>query len=166
MKVLVAYGSKREGTAGLADMVGVDLRAHGFDVDVADAGTVRSLDAYDVVVVGGALYATRWHADARKFVKRFTRELRRREVFFFSSGPLDDTASTEDIPPTRQVGRLMKRVGAHEHQTFGGRLSPDAAGFPAAAMAKDHAGDWRDAGAVNRWTAHVANVLHDTPVPS
>ena len=156
MKVLVTYGSKRAGTAGLAEMLGVDLRAHGFAVDVVDAAAMPLVDDYDAVVVGGALYAGRWHADARKFVKRNARELRRRPVFLFSSGPLDDSATTEDLEPTRQVRKLMARVGAEDHKTFGGRLEADAEGFAAHAMAKEHAGDWRDATEVNHWAAYVA----------
>jgi menaquinone-dependent protoporphyrinogen oxidase len=166
MKVLVAYGSKRAGTAGLAEMLAVDLRARGFVVDVENATDVGSLDGYDAVVVGGALYAGRWHADARRFVKRNTRELRRRPVFLFSSGPLDDSASEDDLPPTRQVSKLMQRVGAEDHKTFGGRLESDAAGFAAHAMAKEHAGDWRDASEVNHWAAQVAATLHGLKVES
>ena len=38
----------------------------------------------------------------------------------------------------------MERVGALGHATFGGRLPADARDFPASAMAKKHAGDWRN----------------------
>lgn len=166
MKVLVAYGSKRDGTAGLAAMLAVDLRARGFSVDVEDAAADPSVDGYDAVVVGGALYAGRWHADARRFVKRNARELRRRPVFLFSSGPLDESAATGDVPPTRQVRKLMQRVGAEDHKTFGGRLDADASGFAAHAMAKDHAGDWRDAADVNHWAARIAARLNGSSVLS
>jgi len=39
--------------------------------------------------------------------------------------------------------------------TFGGYLSPDARGFPASAMARSRAGDWRDPGHVREWVASV-----------
>ena len=42
------------------------------------------------MIVGGALYAFRWHKDARRFVKRHADELAGRPTYFFSSGPLDD----------------------------------------------------------------------------
>jgi menaquinone-dependent protoporphyrinogen oxidase len=164
MNVLMVYGSKRQGTAGIADVLATELRRRGVDVELADAEAVRTLEGYDAVVVGGALYAMRWHRDARRFVKRYTRELRARPVFFFSSGPLDDSASEKEIPPTRQVRRLMQRVGAREHRTFGGRLLPDAEGFPATAMAKDHAGDWRDRDAIRQWADHIAEALSKPPV--
>ncbi|MGZ4459363.1 MAG: flavodoxin domain-containing protein, partial [Nocardioidaceae bacterium] len=135
MSVLVTYGSKRGGAMGLAEMVATDLREEGLQVDVVPPNKVKRLDKHEAVVVGGALYASRWHRAAKRFVKRHTGELRERPVFFFSSGPLDDSATREVIPPVEGVQALMERVGARGHITFGGRLSPDAKGFPASAMA-------------------------------
>jgi menaquinone-dependent protoporphyrinogen oxidase len=80
-------------------------------------------------------------------------------VYLFSSGPLDDSASSGDIPPVKGVKALMERVGAQGHVTFGGRLAPDARGFPANAMAKKLAGDWRDPAQVRDWTLIVASQL-------
>ena len=85
MQVLVAYGSKRDGTAGLAAMVGKALEAAGVSADVRPASKIGSLDSYDAVIVGGALYMARWHRDARRFVKRRAAELSGRPVWLFSS---------------------------------------------------------------------------------
>jgi menaquinone-dependent protoporphyrinogen oxidase len=156
MSILVTYGSKRGGTEGLARMVAEALGAEGFRVDVLPARQVGGLEGYEAVVVGGALYVSRWHRDARRFVKRHTKALRRVPTFFFSSGPLDDSAVKGDIPPVRGVQSLMDRVGAVSHATFGGRLSPDAEGFPARAMAKTESGDWRDHDQVDAWARKVA----------
>ena len=123
MQVLVAYGSKRGGTAGLAAMVGRALEAAGVSADVRTAGKVGSLDRYDAVIVGGALYATRWHPEARRFVKHRAAELSRRPVWLFSSGPLDDSAVQHDIPPVPQVCKAMRLCHARDHATFGGRLA-------------------------------------------
>jgi menaquinone-dependent protoporphyrinogen oxidase len=136
MRVLVTFGSARGGTEGLAEMVAAGLREDGLAVDVLPASEVRNLAGYDAVIVGGALYAFRWHRDARRFAKRHAAELRQRPTYFFSSGPLDDSAARGDIPPVKGARALMERTGARGHVTFGGRLSPDATGFPASAMAK------------------------------
>jgi menaquinone-dependent protoporphyrinogen oxidase len=159
VRVLVTVGSTRGGTEGLGEMVAEDLRAEGFEADMTPPKRVKRLDGYDAVIVGGALYAFRWHKDARRFVKRHVTELSTRPVYFFSSGPLDDSATTKDIPPVKVVSALMQRVGARGHITFGGRLEPDAKGFPASAMAKNHAGDWRDPKQVMDWTRTVAAEL-------
>lgn len=160
MRALVLYGSKRGGTAGLAEMVGRALAAEGIEPDVRPAARrAADVSSYDVIIVGGALYANRWHPAARRFVKRHARELRERPVWLFSSGPLDDSAGTGDIAVVSPVAELMERIGARGHQTFGGRLAADASGFPASAMAKTRAGDWRDEGHVRRWVRDIAAEL-------
>jgi menaquinone-dependent protoporphyrinogen oxidase len=163
MSILVTFGSKRGGTEGLAASVADGLREEGFTVDVMPARAARVVDSYEAVIVGGALYAFRWHRDARRFVKRHTPQLRDRPTWFFSSGPLDATASQKDIPPVKGVQALMDRVQARGHATFGGRLTPDASGFPARAMAKKNSGDWRDADQVRAWAGQVAAQLRADP---
>jgi len=156
MSMLVTYGSKRGGTKGLAEMIGEGLRDEGFVADVVPVGKVGAVDHYDAVIVGGALYAFRWHRGARRFVRRHPAQLRQRPTYLFSSGPLDDSAGKGDIPPVKGVQALVEQVRARGHVTFGGRLAPDARGFPASAMAKKHAGDWRDAGQVRSWVRSIA----------
>jgi len=155
MRVLIAYGSKRGGTAGLAGMIGEELTAAGLEAVVRPARQVADLEGVDAVVVAGSLYATRWHRDARRFVRRHAAGLRARPVWLVASGPLDDSALEGTIPPVGQLSRAAAAVGARGQVTFGGRLAPDARGFPARAMAKKRAGDWRDRGHIRRWTDGV-----------
>jgi menaquinone-dependent protoporphyrinogen oxidase len=160
MQVLVTFGSKRGGTAGLAAMISEALANAGCTTVVTPARDVRDLTGFDAVIVAGALYANRWHRHARRFVRRRTAQLRELPVWLVSSGPLDDSAEQKDIPPTSQVAKLAERVHARGHVTFGGYLSQDAKGFPASAMAKTKAGDWRDAAHVRRWVDTVVADLH------
>ncbi len=159
MRVLVTFGSKRGGTGGLATMIGDALTEAGCEVVVRPAKQPGDLGGFDAVIVAGALYANRWHRDARRFVRRNTLALRGLPVWMVSSGPLDDSAEERDIPPTAQVAKLLHRVDARGHVTFGGRLEPDAKGFPASAMAKKRAGDWRSPAHVRRWVAAVVSEL-------
>lgn len=164
MRVLIVHGSKLGGTQGIAEMIAERLEDAGLEVEVRPAGAVRTIDeANDAVIVGGALYTMRWHKAARRFVRRHTAALRERPVWFFSSGPLDDSAGERDIPPVRQVRKLLDRVQARGHRTFGGRLEPDAKSFPARAMAKEQAGDWRDPEAIAAWADEIANELETVP---
>jgi len=159
MKVLVTWGSKRGGTEGIARVLGEALRQAGHRVDLLPARDAARASGFEAAVVGGALYANRWHPDARRFVARREILLRSVPVWFYSSGPLDDSASRAVIPPTRQVEILMERVGAQGHLTFGGRLAPDARGFPASAMAKKRAGDWRAPDRIQAWANEIARAL-------
>jgi hypothetical protein len=63
------------------------------------------------------------------------------------------------------VAALMARVGARGHATFGGRLAADATGFPAAAMAKTHSGDWRGWDQITAWAREIGQDLAATPRP-
>jgi menaquinone-dependent protoporphyrinogen oxidase len=160
MRVLVTFGSKRGGTAGLAAMIGAALTEAGCDSIVRPAKDVGDVGGIDAVIVAGALYANRWHRDARRFVRRNASALHELPVWLVSSGPLDGSAEERDIPPTRQVAKLVRRVGARGHVTFGGRLESGAKGFPASAMAKKMAGDWRSPTHVRRWVTTVVGELH------
>ena len=159
MRILVAYGSKMGGTAGIAEMVAEGLRGKGRDVALRPAVPTRDLDTFDAVIVGGALYSLRWHKASKRFVKQHAATLRSKSVYLFSSGPLDDSAAEAEIPPTRGVAKLMALVGARGHATFGGRMPADAKGFPAAAMARDNAGDWRDPQQVAAWVEKIHHEL-------
>ncbi len=159
MRVLVTWGSKLGGTKGIARMVAEELEYRGVEVAFVPAAELGSVKGFDAVIVGGALYASRWHKAALKFVSRNAAALRRIPVWLFSSGPLDNSADVRSIPPVKDVAVLMERVGALGHATFGGKLPADAKGFPASAMAKEHAGDWRNPDRVHAWAAEIAAAL-------
>src|SRR5438477_3803419 len=86
-RVLVAYGTKFGSTAEIAEAIGTTLRVAGLEVDVKRAGQVGSLEPYRAVVLGSAVYVTRWRRDAMRLLRR-ERELKQREVWLFSSGPV------------------------------------------------------------------------------
>jgi menaquinone-dependent protoporphyrinogen oxidase len=159
MRVLIAYGSKRGGTAGLAGMIGDQFTALGMQASVLPAREVQTLDGIDAVVIAGALYANRWHRDARRLARRQGEALRARPVWLVASGPLDDSAGAGAIAPVKHVRSVMAKIGARGQVTFGGRLQADAKGFPASAMARTRAGDWRDATHVHGWVSEVAGEL-------
>jgi len=159
MRVLVTWGSKLGGTAGIGEMIAQTLEEAGHDVIAVPARDAPSPVGFDAVVVGGALYANRWRAAARHWVEHHARELRDIPTWMFSSGPLDTSADDGDLDPPRDVRSLMMRIGAVDHHTFGGRLEKDASGFPAHAMAAEHAGDWRNPERIRAWATEIAREL-------
>ncbi|MCZ4516014.1 flavodoxin [Streptomyces sp. ActVer] len=164
-KVLVAYGTTNGSTARIAEAVADVLRKEGLTVEALPARSVDSVEAYDAVVVGGGLYAGRWHRDARRFVRRHRRALTGRPLWFFSSGPLDATASERDIPPVPGVRRAMVRLDAREHITFGGCLQEGAKGRMARMIVSSgKGGDFRDFERIEAWAAGIGAQLV-TPSP-
>ncbi|MGX1267552.1 flavodoxin domain-containing protein [Streptomyces phaeoluteigriseus] len=163
--VLVAYATKNGSTAEIAEAVAAVLRKDGLTAEALPARSVTDVGPYDAVVVGGGLYAGRWHKDARRFVRRQRRALTERPVWFFSSGPLDASASERDIPPVPGARRAMDKLRVTEHVTFGGRLEEGAEGRIARMIVQSgKGGDFRDFAAIESWAAGVAKALGDQRV--
>ena len=156
MRVLVTYGSKRGGTKGLAEAVADGIRDAGHAVDLRPAAEIDGLAGWDAVVVGGALYAWRWQRDARKFVRHHATQLRELPVWFFSSGPLDQSAGQREIPPVGSVARSMNKVEARAHRTFGGRMTDES-------QRQLPQGDWRDFEVAADWGRQIGDALADFP---
>jgi len=158
--VLVAYGTTNGSTAQIAEAVTEVLRKEGLTAETLSAASVTDITPYDAVVVGGGLYAGRWQRDARRFVRRNRRELAKRPLWLFSSGPLDASASERDIPPVAGVRRAMIRLGAREHVTFGGCLEEGAKGRIARMIVRNgKGGDFRNFTQIEEWAARIADEL-------
>jgi menaquinone-dependent protoporphyrinogen oxidase len=159
--VLIAYGSNRGGTAGLSTLIASALGWNDLDVEVAAAETVEDLEGYDAVIVGGALYNNRWHPAAFDFVARFRGTLRTLPVWFFSSGPLDDSARSGDLAPIPQVRDLARMIDIRSHMTFGGVLERKRRGPLGGLLAYGPVGDFRDLHQVEAWVERVIRQLDE-----
>lgn len=162
-KVLVAYASDHGGTAGIANAVGDAIREAGLQTDVKPVADVSSLDGYDAVILGSAVYMLRWRHAAKRFGRKFAAALRDRQVWLFSSGPLDNSAEERELTPPRAAAKISARVHARGHTWFGGVLDPDAGGM-AGTMARNlvtegKALDYRDFDHVNVWSRAIAAEL-------
>lgn len=129
MRVLVAYASKRGSTVEIAEAIADTLRESDLSVDCTDAGDVGSLDPYDAVVLGSAVYMKRWRGDAKHFLRKHGKELARRPFWVFSSGPVgapgDDQTPTDWTEPPKIVHEV-ERLGARDHVVFGGRMPTES----------------------------------------
>src|SRR5688500_12543529 len=124
MTVLVAHASKHGSTAEIAEAIAQTLRESGLDVDCREAGDVESLESYDAVVLGSAVYIRRWRGGAKHFLRRHASALAERPFWVFSSGPVGEPSGDEKMARWLEPPRIIKRVeelGAREHVVFGGR---------------------------------------------
>jgi menaquinone-dependent protoporphyrinogen oxidase len=160
LSVLVTYGTKNGGTAGIADTIGQALRSLGLDVDVRDATQPQDTTGYAAVVLGGALYMHRWHKDAARFARRHRKELADKPVWLFSSGPLDNSAAERDIAPVGAARWARTALRARQHRTFGGVLDEGAKGRIAHRMVANGAGgDFRDQDQITAWATEIGTEL-------
>ncbi len=166
-KVLVAYASKHGSTAGLAEAVAKALEARGLDVDLMEAGRVRSVEPYRGVVIGSAVYMARWRPEAKRLLRRHGRALAERDLWLFSSGPVGEQPADLDDPKAERwlrppkVKALGEALGAHDHVVFGGSVAEDG-GFMRRKMAQGtppELRDLRDWDEVRAWAGRVADVL-------
>ncbi|MEU5321088.1 flavodoxin domain-containing protein [Streptomyces sp. NPDC021056] len=159
-KVLVAYGTTNGSTARIAEAVAAVLRKEGFTAEALPAGAVARVTPYDAVVLGGGLYAGRWHKHARRFARRHGGELAGLPLWLFSSGPLDASASERDIPPVPGVQKAITRLDARGHVTFGGCLEEGAKGWVARMILRNgKGGDFRDFDRIEQWARQIADEL-------
>jgi menaquinone-dependent protoporphyrinogen oxidase len=164
MRVLVAYATKRGSTREVAQAVMSVLLDRGLEVDFRPAAEVEDVADYDAVVLGGALYIGRWHADARRFIHRHRDELGERPFAVFGLGPR--TLEPKEVEESRsQLTRaLAKTPGLRPESVavFGGVVDPAQFHFPLTHLPASDARDWD---AIEAWAADVATRLIASPHP-
>jgi menaquinone-dependent protoporphyrinogen oxidase len=165
-RIMVAYGTKKGSTGEVAGSIAGRLGERGLDVHLVPAAEADALDEYDGVVLGGALYMGRWHADARRFLKRHREMLTTLPLAVFAMGPL--TMEEKDVEGSRkQLDHALAKVPEVEPVAvaiFGGVVDPEKLHFPFSHMP---ASDVRDWDAIRAWADEVAEKLAaGVPVPA
>jgi menaquinone-dependent protoporphyrinogen oxidase len=160
MRVLVAVASKHGATTEIGTALAETLRASGFETVVRPPEQVLSLDGFDAVILGSAVYMGRWLESARTCAANLEPELRARPTWLFSSGPIGDPPKPTDDPA--DVAALMKATGAREHRTFAGELNKDGLGFGERAVVtalRAPEGDFRPWPEISAWAAEIVAAL-------
>jgi menaquinone-dependent protoporphyrinogen oxidase len=160
MRVLVAVASKHGSTMQIGAAIGAGLIDHGFKAEVETVESVITVEPYDAVILGSAVYMGRWMESARSFIARFEEDLRVRPVWLFSSGPIGDPPKPAGGP--REVVDLAARIEAREHRVFAGQLDKHELGISeraVAAVAHSPEGDFRPWDAVEAWTNQIVGEL-------
>jgi menaquinone-dependent protoporphyrinogen oxidase len=164
--VLVVFAGKSGGTREIAEVIAAELRAQELRVDVRDAADVAGVTEYAAVVVGSALYYSRWRPEAVRLLERHVADLRERPVWLFHSGPCGPGAALVRVSLPAKVALLAAQIDAERTATFGGRLDPARAhGLVARLMASgQRAGDFRDWDRIRAWARDVGRRVR-TRVP-
>lgn len=159
--VLVAYSSKHGATAEIAEAIAGELRTNGIDADCHEAADVDDVSRYDAVVLGSAVYMKRWLRPARRLLSHAARELGKRPLWLFSSGPCGVDPDPSWSQP-KKVVHAAKKLGAHEHVVFGGRLPLEPDGFIERGMVEKtppEQRDMRDWDEIRAWSRSIAAQL-------
>ena len=165
MRILVVVASRHGATWEIGEVVADALASYGHLVDQRAPEDVDSLDGYDGVVLGSAVYLAHWMASAREFAERFAEQLQRVPVWMFSSGLATQPAASANSP--HELMAMRDQIGARGHRSFRGRLDRAILTFAeraAIAGARAREGDHRDMAAVRAWALGVADDFSAHPV--
>jgi menaquinone-dependent protoporphyrinogen oxidase len=160
MKVLVTAASKYGATGEIAAAIGDELARHGLDTTVAPPEQIATMDGYDAVVLGSAVYGGHWLKPARELVDRHARDLAAREVWLFSSGPIGDPPKPTEDPV--DVTAIREATRAREHRVFAGKLVRKQLSFGEKAMVvafRAPDGDFRDWTEIKVWASRIAGAV-------
>ncbi len=86
--ILVTYATRFGSTQEVAETIAAVLRETGPAIDLRPMQDVETLDHYEAIVLGAAIYNARWHPDAHRFLAEHQVLLSRRPVAIFALGPL------------------------------------------------------------------------------
>ncbi|MCW2957336.1 MAG: flavodoxin [Solirubrobacterales bacterium] len=169
-RVLVAYGSRHGATAEIAEAIAGGLRAADMQADCLSAGEAATVEGYDAVVLGSAVYMKRWRPEARLFLKQHARELEQRPFWVFSSGPVGEVKDPDpEWEEPAKVIALAEQLGVREHVVFGGRVPEDPSNFVERAMARntpEEVRDRRDWTEIRSWAAGIAAQVRTAGTPA
>ncbi len=158
--VLIASASKHGSTFDIADEIARVLTARGLRVTDKPIEEIDSVNAFDAVVIGSAVYVGRWMPEAVTFISRHAAALTARPVWLFSSGPIGEPPKPTEDPAN--LAEMIAKTGARGHRIFAGRLEPDRLGLgerAIVAMLRAPKGDFRDFAAIGAWAAEIADEL-------
>jgi len=162
--VLVAYATKYGSTQEVAEAVAATLRESGLMVEIQPAREVRTLEGYDAVVLGAALYMYQWHKDARGFLSQHRKALADRPIALFALGPTHSPHDEKEWQDSR--AQLDKQLAKYPWlkpvaiEILGGKFDPAKLSFPLNKFAaKEPASDIRDWTAIRAWAGAVSKLL-------
>jgi len=159
--VLISAASEHGSTTEIARLIGDTLINNHVAVDIVPPAAVDSIEDYDAVILGSAVYAGHWLAPARDFAIRFRDPLAARRVWLFSSGPVGDPSrklvqSMEQDPA--DVTRIQQDIEVRGHRMFAGKLDPQALSIMQRAsllVFRGMRGDFRDWAVVTQWADSI-----------
>lgn len=167
MHVLVATASKHGATTEIGEAIAAALEQHGHTVETRAAGHVQTVDQFDGVVIGAAVYAGRWVKGAHRFVDRFESELAARPLWVFSSGPTGTPPKPEPDDVVDLVD-VIERLTPRDTMVFAGKLDGDVLSFAERAIiraVRAEEGDFRDWDAIRAWALQIASDLSSEGIP-
>ncbi|WP_152191972.1 flavodoxin domain-containing protein [Georgenia satyanarayanai] len=159
MRILVVAASKHSSTTEVADLIGTELGSLGHDVRREPVETAETGDA-EAVVLGSAVYMSRWMAPARDFAERNAAVLAAVPTWVFSVG----LVGAEADDPLRIEEKVLDKVSPVGAAAFTGRLDSAILSLrerSVTRLTQAPEGDQRDWHAVRAWARSIDAELRE-----
>ena len=164
-RIIVAYASIHGSTQEVAECIAETIREQGVIVDLQPASKVKTLEGYQGVILGSALYIGHMNKHALNFLSRFKNMISNGiPIAIFAGGPL----KLEDDPQEIQ-GMLYQDLAKYPWlkpvsvELIGGKFDPSrGVKFPwnlLPAVKNMEASDIRDWNAIKKWAVNVSEQL-------
>ena len=157
--VLLAYASRFGSTQEVAETIASTLSEAGLEVNLQPMQDIKSLDRYDAVVLGAAIYNANWNADAHQFVSQHQDALTQLPVAIFTLGPLSPSDAAKRNSRRQLDNELAKYpwLKPVAVEVFVGKLDPTKLGFfeRLGTTASDH----RNWDAIRAWANTLPTLL-------
>jgi len=129
--ILLAYASRFGSTQEVAETIASALSEAGLEVDFQPMQEIKSLDRYDAVVLGAAIYNAKWNANAHQFLSRHQDTLTQLPVAIFTLGPLSSSDAAKQNSRRQLDSELanypwLKPVAV---EIFAGKYDPSKPGL-------------------------------------
>lgn len=165
MYALVGYATRHGSTREVAERIATTLVERGGTVELRTMDQVADVHPYQAVIIGSAVYAGGWLAEASSFVRRHLPVLAQRPVWMFSVGHLPQQnwlLRRVTGPDARELAELRARLHARDHRFFAGAVLPER--LPVAQRVAFRAvggryGDFRDWREIDAWAEGIAREL-------
>lgn len=158
-RILVAYASPKGSTAGIAEAVGKELQSAGYTVDIVELKSVKSLDGYHAVVIGGPFYMGKIVGDVGKFVGRYRDALAKLPVAAFAVGVAPVGTNPGEIEKAKKIFHdTLSPLEPVAEALFAGRIDLATLNFiqkRMIGMVKAPVGDFRDWDAIAKWAKEL-----------
>jgi menaquinone-dependent protoporphyrinogen oxidase len=168
--VLVTWATRFGSTEEVAHAIADDLLQQRFAVNALPMNEVKTLERYQAIVMGFALYIGRMHKDARRFLVSHHKELARLPVALFVLGPVhaDQKEFTTARSQLQKELAKLPWLSPIAQEVFGGKFDPKTIGFPftfISAMRNLPPSDARDWDTIHAWSTHLATTLQPAMAP-
>jgi len=158
--ILLAYATRFGSTQEGAEAIASTLSEAGLEVDLQPMREVMSLDRYDAVLLGAAIYNAKWNDAAHQFVMQHQDAFSKLPVAIFTLGPL----SSSDAAKRNSRQQLNNELTKYDWlkpvalEIFAGKYDPTKPGlnfFERFIPARDY----RDWDAIRAWANALSTQL-------